>query len=40
MLHYLDNSHIKKICGDIALEVIKKGAYYGYLVPSDDKIVL
>ena len=40
MLHYLDNSHIKKICGDIALEVIKKGAYYGYLVPSDDKIIL
>lgn len=40
VLRYLDNSHIKKICGEIALEVIKRGAYYGYIVPSADGIIL
>ena len=40
VLNYLDNSYIRKICGDIALEVIKNGCYYGYLVPSSDGIVL
>lgn len=40
VLNYLDNSHIKKVCGDIALEVIKNGAYYGYLVPNANGIVL
>ena len=28
ILNYLDNSHIKQLCGEIALEVIKNGAYY------------
>lgn len=40
ILGYLDNSYIKKMCGDIALKVIKNGCYYGYLVPSDDEIIL
>ena len=40
MLHFLDNSYIKKMCGDIALEVIKNGAYYGYLVETNDSIIL
>lgn len=40
ILNYLDNSYIRKICGDIALEVIKNGAYYGYVVPSTTGIVL
>lgn len=40
ILRFLDNSHIKKICGDIALSVIKNGAYYGYLVPSKDRVIL
>ena len=40
ILNYLDNSHIKKVCGDIALEVIKMGAYYGYVVESKDGLVL
>ena len=40
VLTYLDNSHIKKICGDIALNVIRYGAYYGYIVPSSDGIYL
>jgi len=34
ILHFLDNSNIRKQCGDIALEVIKNGAYYGYIVPN------
>ena len=40
VLNYLDNSYIKKICGDIALTVIKYGAYYGYIVPSSDGLIL
>ena len=40
ILNYLDNSHIKQLCGEIALEVIKSGAYYGYIVPSDKGLVL
>lgn len=40
LLTYFDNSYIKKICGDIALSVIKNGAYYGYLVDSPNSIVL
>ena len=32
LLNFLDNSHIKKVCGDIALQVIKNGAFYGYCV--------
>jgi hypothetical protein len=40
LLSFLDNTHIKKQCGDIALEVIKNGAYYGYMVPSEDGIIL
>lgn len=40
VLNYLDNSHIKKLFGDIALEVIKNGAYYGYVVDSNDKLIL
>ena len=40
LLNYLDNSHIKQLCGEIALEVIKSGAYYGYIVPSDNGLIL
>ena len=40
ILNYLDNSHVKKLCGDIALEVIKYGAYYGYIIPSSSGLVL
>ena len=32
ILKYLDNTYIKQICSDIALNVIKNGAYYGYLI--------
>ena len=40
VLNFFDNSFIKKTCGDIALEVIKNGAYYGYVVPSTEGVVL
>ncbi len=40
VLKYLDNSYIKKTCGDIALGVIKNGAYYGYIVPTGSGIVI
>ena len=36
MSNYLDNSYLKKVCGDIALEVIKNGCYYGYIVDNKD----
>ena len=40
ILNYLDNSNIRKLCGDIALSVIKDGAYYAYIVPCADQLVL
>lgn len=40
VLNYLDNSYVKKMCGDIALEVIKNGCYYGYVVENGDCITL
>lgn len=40
VLRYFDNSNIKKMCGDIALDVIKSGAYYGYVIDDPSKITL
>ena len=40
ILNYLDNSYIKKLCGDIALNVVRDGAYYGYIVENPTGIVL
>ena len=40
ILNYLDNSYIKKVCGDIALEVIKQGAYYGYIIENKNGLAL
>ena len=40
ILNYLDNSYIKKMCGDIALDVIRNGAYYGYLVEGNNSFQL
>lgn len=40
ILDFLDNSYIRKICGDIALEVVKCGAYYGYILPSLNGLVI
>lgn len=40
ILNFLDNSYIRKTCGDIALDVIKEGAYYGYIIPNATGLVL
>ena len=40
ILDYLDNSYLKKLCSDIALKVIKDGAYYGYIIPSENALIL
>lgn len=40
LLTYFDNSYIKKQCGDIALSVIKNGAYYGYIINNAKGVVL
>jgi hypothetical protein len=40
ILGYLDSSYIEKTCGDIALEVIRNGAYYGYITDSSNGLVL
>ncbi len=40
ILNYLDNSYIKKVCGDMALGVIKNGAYYGYVVPCSSSVII
>ena len=38
-LDYLDNTHIKKLCGDIALKVIKYGVCYGYIVEGENGVL-
>lgn len=40
VLNFLDNSYVKKVCGDMALGVIKNGAYYGYMVPTSKGIII
>ena len=40
ILNYLDNSYIKKLCNDIALEVIKFGAYYGYVIMQNNNFII
>lgn len=35
-LIYLDNSHIRRLSGNIFLEVMKYGVYYGYVIDHDD----
>lgn len=40
ILNFLDNSYIKKVCGEMALKVLVDGCYFGYLVPSNDSIII
>ena len=40
MLNFLDNSYIKKICGEMALKVLVDGCYFGYIVPSNDSVII
>ena len=39
-LDYLDKSYIKKTCGDIALQILVNGCYYGYVIDNNDSIIL
>lgn len=40
ILNYLDSSYIQKVCGDIARDVIVKGAYYAYIIEGKDGLML
>ena len=40
VLSFMDNSYISKICGEMALGVVKNGAYYGYLVPTSTGVIV
>ena len=40
ILDYVDKSYIKKLCGDIALSVVKNGCYYAYIVDSPEGLAL
>lgn len=40
ILSFYESSQISKLCGDIALSVIKNGCYYGYLSDSTNGIFL
>ena len=40
VLNYLDASNVKYMCGNIALEVIKNGCYYGYIVDTAQGMTL
>lgn len=40
ILTYLDNSEIKRYCGQVALSVIKYGVYYGLIIPSTNQLVV
>lgn len=40
ILNYLDKSNVKKFCADVALEVIKNGAYYGFRLDSKNSLMV
>lgn len=40
VLNYLDNSDLKRMFGTMALEIIKNGCYYGYLVDTQQGMTL
>lgn len=40
VLNYLDKSEVKRTCGDIALEVMKSGVYYGLIIDNGDYFAL
>lgn len=40
VLLYLDNSDIKRLCGNVALDIMKQGVYYGILVDFGDRFGL
>lgn len=40
ILSLLDSSYVAKTCQDIAMGVVKNGAYYGYITGEDESIIL
>ena len=40
ILTYLDGSYIKKLCGEIALKVVKYGCYYAYIIDGQKGLTL
>ena len=40
IVKFIDKSHFAKMSADITLNVVKNGAYYGYIVDSPDGIIL
>lgn len=38
-LNYLDNSYIKRVCGQIALNIIRDGVYYGLVIEGKDGVL-
>lgn len=40
VLLYLDKSDVKRVCGNIALDIIKEGAYYGTIVDFGDRFAI
>lgn len=36
VLDYLDGTSVKKVCGDMALQVIRDGCFYGYVVDMEN----
>ena len=40
ILNFFDNTHVRKICGDMALKVVKDGAYYGYIIETDKGAII
>ena len=39
-LAYLDNFGVKRFLGEAALKVIRRGAYYGYIIYDDDRPII
>ena len=39
-LSYFDASHIKKLCGDFALRVVRDGVYFGYAYEGENSILV
>jgi hypothetical protein len=40
VLLYLDKSSVKRMLGNISLDIIKEGAYYGVIVDFGDRFAI
>ena len=40
VLKYFEDFQVKRFCGQVALKVIRNGCYYGYLIPTANKITI